>query len=170
MVGYGDYGTGSSCCEHSNQKRRVANNLLEYYGIFGLLPGQPLYFLNFDDPLKARAPRLEGIVARGDSGEPLFVRDKDGLLLQIGIASGVTLPFGIYESVAWWTPVNDYLQWIAENNPLRTVNNIEGDRTWNNPASWRDTAPAVTSKIPNNDETSAAARATIKLVYLTQVP
>ena len=56
----------------------------------------------------------------------------------------------VYGQFSDWTPINVFLQWINENNPLREVTAAAGDFKWSNPAAWIDSVPGVTSAVPNN--------------------
>ena len=43
-----------------------------------------------------------------------------------------------YGEFSDWTPINLFLQWINENNPLRNVTATAGNFNWSNPAAWID--------------------------------
>ena len=49
-----------------------------------------------------------------------------------------------------WTPINLFLEWVAQNNPLRKVTAAPGNFNWSNPAAWIDSVPGVQSAAPNN--------------------
>jgi len=126
----------------------------------------------FRDPSLVPAQPLEAGVAPGDSGGPLFAVI-DGQLVQIGVARGAGLQvlycgvqpcsdnnpnktvtgslfsFG-YGSGNEWTPINLFLQWIQQNDPLRLVAAASGNFNWNNPTAWVDSVPGVASAVPNN--------------------
>ena len=40
-----------------------------------------------------------------------------------------------------WTPLSLFLDWIAQNNPLREVTAAPGNFNWSNPAAWIDAFP-----------------------------
>ena len=111
--------------------------------------------------------RLEGGTVAGDSGSPVFIMTANGIV-QIGVLSGggnpaVTPPpdsdcrdivnnpcgQGLYGDGSAWTPLALYLQWLAENNPLRQVTAAAGNFNWSNPAAWID-LPGVQSAVPDN--------------------
>jgi outer membrane autotransporter protein len=123
--------------------------------------------------LPPQTPPLEAGTAPGDSGGPLFAMI-NGQLTQIGVVRGGQgqLTFycgnppiicgqndpaqaGILERFFYgeyndWTPINLFLQWINENNPLREVAAAPGNFKWSNPAAWIDSVPGVASAVPNN--------------------
>jgi outer membrane autotransporter protein len=109
---------------------------------------------------------FEGGTGGGDSGGPLFAMI-NGQLIQIGVVrgglgqitnycegpEGPTEPVpcdqnhqvftGFLERLGYgefsdWTPINLFLQWINENNPLRQVTAAPGNFNWSNPAAWID--------------------------------
>jgi outer membrane autotransporter protein len=47
----------------------------------------------------------------------------------------------VYGEFSDWTPINLFLQWINENNPLRLVTAAPGNFNWSNPAAWIDAFP-----------------------------
>jgi outer membrane autotransporter protein len=57
-----------------------------------------------------------------------------------------------YGEFSDWTPINLFLQWIDQNNPLRDVTAKAGNFTWSNPAAWTDKVPGVASAVPNNTD------------------
>ncbi|MDO9411137.1 MAG: autotransporter domain-containing protein [Pseudolabrys sp.] len=169
MVGYGENGTGSTCCTPSDNKRRVA------YGELGglmarntapLLPASTLaqrfYFAQFRDPLnpnrhnafnvKTPINALEGGTGRGDSGGPLFTYI-NGELIQLGELRGGDNPGGTpsrYGDIGFWTPVADYADWLAANNPLRSLTAKAGNYNWSNASAWQDGAPGGRIAAPTN--------------------
>jgi hypothetical protein len=46
-----------------------------------------------------------------------------------------------YGAFSDWTPINLFLEWINENNPLRQVTAAPGNFNWSNPAAWIDAFP-----------------------------
>jgi outer membrane autotransporter protein len=121
--------------------------------------------------------RLEAGVAPGDSGGPLFAVI-GGQLVQIGVTrggggssilycgvspcppntpeddpkvTGTLTSFG-YGSFSDWTPINLFLQWIKENDPVREVTAAAGNFRWSNAAAWIDTVPGVAGAVPNNTQ------------------
>ncbi|MBV8512998.1 MAG: autotransporter domain-containing protein [Xanthobacteraceae bacterium] len=71
-------------------------------------------------------------------------------LVQIGLVQGGD-PSGTYGMTNNWTPVNLFLDWIAENNPLRQVTAAAGNFNWSNQAAWVDSVPDFVSEVPNNN-------------------
>jgi outer membrane autotransporter protein len=151
----------------NDNRRRVGMSSLANYGPTSAT--QSFFVSEFRDPPQVR---LEAGVAPGDSGGPLFAVI-DGQLVQIGVARGAGVQvfycgaspcsennpnktvtgslfsFG-YGSVSDWTPINLFLQWIQQNDPLRSVTAKAGNFTWSNPAAWNDSVPGVASGVPNN--------------------
>jgi subtilase-type serine protease len=128
-----------------------------------LSPNDPNFF-----NLQVPTTPLEGGTASGDSGGPLFasingqmtqigvVRGGQGQLTYYcpgpgGVddpivcadqnnppnQTGYIERFG-YGEFSDWTPINLFLQWIQENNPLRQVTAAPGNFNWSNPAAWID--------------------------------
>ncbi|MDO9411135.1 MAG: autotransporter domain-containing protein [Pseudolabrys sp.] len=166
MVGYGNYGTGSACCNPADNKRRVAESalggLLTYNTVFSGAVTDALYVAQFRNPLDPTSPNrfghtvptrpLEGTVASGDSGGPLFVTI-DGKFVQIGELEGGSNPVGRtgeYGDTNAWTNVAAYTNWLAVNNPLRTVSAKAGNHEWTNADAWQDSVPGVVTAAPNN--------------------
>ncbi|MGO4571103.1 autotransporter outer membrane beta-barrel domain-containing protein [Microvirga sp. 2TAF3] len=164
MVGYGASGTGSNPPERDtgpyDDKRRVGDTLYAGYlpgSEAGFAGNQQFYIMGqFENPAApddpaGPIPRLQAGAAPGDSGGPLFIMTSDGLI-QIGVADWVVNfegpQFG-YHSVTGWTPVIDYLGWIAQNNPLRQVSAKAGNSLWSNPAAWQDLYSGA-AVVPNN--------------------
>jgi hypothetical protein len=58
----------------------------------------------------------------------------------------------VYGQFSDWTPINEFLQWINENNPLREVTAKAGNFNWSNPAAWMDlvTPDAAGPRAPDN--------------------
>ena len=87
---------------------------------------------------------LEGGTASGDSGGPVFIQTAAGLV-QIGVAAGRIQSLRArsveYGDISDWTPLNLFLDWIAQNNPLRQVTAAAGNFNWSNPAAWIDSVP-----------------------------
>ena len=134
MAGYGMNGTGTSCCNPIDNKRRIATTNLGSYAPLAVSP-QPFYLAQFRNPLSPNNPnsfgltvpvtQLSGSTAFGDSGGPLFIQTAQGLV-QIGLVQGGVNPVGPlseYGDIGVWTPVNLFLNWIAQNDPL-----TRGDR------------------------------------------
>jgi uncharacterized protein with beta-barrel porin domain len=55
-----------------------------------------------------------------------------------------------YGNLGDWTPINLFLSWIQQNDPLREVTAAAGNFNWSNPAAWIDSVPGVVSSVPNN--------------------
>jgi subtilase-type serine protease len=72
---------------------------------------------------------------------------------------------GSYGTISAWTPINLFLTWIAQNNPLREVTAAAGNFNWSNPAAWTDSMPdalrlsGVVNGVPNNRVISYTAGA-----------
>jgi outer membrane autotransporter protein len=162
-AGYGDNGTGTFCCNGIDNKRR--NMTIEFgayaNSIFGVpLSTQPFLLAQFRDPLNPNSTipnnnlnnvfnltvptsPLEGGTAGGDSGGPVFIQTAAGLL-QIGELFGGFNPVGFpseYGALSIWTPLNLFLDWVAQNNPLRQVTAAPGNFNWSNPGAWIDAFP-----------------------------
>jgi outer membrane autotransporter protein len=162
-AGYGVNGTGTNCCNPVDNKRR---NMTIELGVslpivtpFGT---QPFLFAQFRDPLNPNNPNsflltvgtspLEGGTTSGDSGGPVFIQTAAGLV-QIGELQGGANPLfpsppnppgtgvGLYGAVGVWTPLNPFLDWLAQNNPLRQVTAAAGVFNWSNPSAWIDAFP-----------------------------
>jgi secreted trypsin-like serine protease len=74
---------------------------------------------------------LEGGTAGGDSGGPVFVQTAAGLV-QIGELNGGFNPVNPnnpcqYGDISLWTPLALFLDWVAQNNPLRQVTAAAGN-------------------------------------------
>jgi outer membrane autotransporter protein len=155
-AGYGQNGTGSACCNPVDNKRR---NMTIEFGAYQPAPPeiaggtQPFLQAQFRDPLSPNFPNsfnlavptspLEGGTAGGDSGGPVFIQTAAGLV-QIGVlAAGFNDfgPPGQYGDISLWTPLNLFLDWVAQNNPLREVTAAAGNFNWSNPAAWIDAFP-----------------------------
>ena len=174
MAGYGFSGTGTSCCNGADNKRRIATTDLGAYqpSIVNPFGGpQPFYEAQFRDPSSPNNPnlfgltvpvtQLSGTTVQGDSGGPLWIQTAQGLV-QIGVVQGGGNPFGSpgeYGDIGDWTPVNLFLGWIAQNDPLREVTAAPGNFNWSNPAAWVDSVPGVVSAVPNNTVISYTAGA-----------
>src|SRR5262245_21885119 len=152
-AGYGNFGTGTNCCLDSDNKRR---NMIVELGAYGtsilgvnITPGmgtQPFLLAQFRDPLNPNLNNLFGLTVPtsplegsglpGDSGGPVFIQTANGLI-QIGELSGggnfFMLPVGQYGTHMGWTPLSLFLDWIAQNNPLREVTAAPGNFNWSNP-------------------------------------
>src|SRR5262249_58116945 len=114
---------------------------------------QPFLFAQFRSPLSPNNPNtfgltvptspLEGGTAPGDSGGPVFIQTAAGLV-QIGELFGgfnVFGPASQYGALSGWTPLSLFLDWIAQNNPLREVTAAPGNFNWSNPTAWLDAFP-----------------------------
>jgi outer membrane autotransporter protein len=175
MAGYGGFGTGTNCCDGGigENNRRIATTELGAYQPTkrpGVGDTQPFYRAQFRDPSSPNNPnffgltvpvtQLSGTTVQGDSGGPLWIQTAQGLV-QIGVVQGgLNLPGqGLYGDISDWTPVNLFLDWIAQNDPLRKVTAAPNDFNWSNPAAWVDSVPGVVSAVPNNTVISYTAGA-----------
>ena len=65
--------------------------------------------------------------------------------MQIGeLQGGFNNPlFGppTYGDISFWTPLTLFLDWVAQNNPLRQVAAAAGNFNWSNPGAWIDAFP-----------------------------
>ena len=166
-AGYGANGTGTNCCNPIDNKRR---NMTIEFGAYEPPPAlfgggtQPFLQAQFRNPLSPNNPNdfvltvptspLEGGTAGGDSGGPVFVQTAAGLV-QIGELNGGFNPVNpanpsIYGDISLWTPLALFLDWVAQNNPLRQVTAAAGNFNWSNPAAWIDSVPGVPSRVPDN--------------------
>jgi outer membrane autotransporter protein len=163
----------------SDNRRRFGTSSLLPYGVPPYLNvSQPFFFSEFRTP---PATPLEAGTAPGDSGGPVFAMI-NGQLTQIGLVRGGdpgvstaycrdksestatpclpndarpivgTLTEDGYGEFSDWTPINLFLQWIEQNNPLRDVTARAGNFSWSNPAAWTDKVPGVASAVPNNTD------------------
>ena len=163
-AGYGANGIGTNCCNPTDNKRR---NMTIEFGAFEPLPGggtQPFLQAQFRNPLIPNNPNefgltvptssLEGGTAAGDSGGPVFIQTAAGLV-QIGTLTGGFNPINPlqpsqYGDISFWTPLGLFLDWVAQNNPLRQVTAAAGNFNWSNSAAWIDSVPGVPSRVPDN--------------------
>ena len=70
--------------------------------------------------------------------------------MQRQVGTDQSFPYGESSD---WTPVNVFMQWIAQNNPPRQVTAAPGNFNWSNPAAWIDafTDPArPNGAVPDN--------------------
>lgn len=178
MVGYGGSGTGTTGATAQDAKRRIAQSSLGYYGSISGGPAadagvantgsgsnQTVFEAQFRNPDSPGNPDLfglnaanvpvrplEGGVASGDSGGPLFIVTANGLV-EIGTVIGGSNPGGVnagYGDTNQWTPVQLYANFIAQNDALRLYSSNPGNFTWSNPAAWSDSVAGVTAQVPNN--------------------
>ena len=161
-AGYGVNGTGTNCCNDIDNKRR---NMTVELGAFQPAGGtQPVLQAQFRNPITPNNPNdfgltvptstLEGSTVFGDSGGPVFIQTPDGLI-QIGVTrSGFNPvpPFnaGEYGTIMEWTSLSLFLDWVAQNNPLRQVTAAAGNFNWSNPTAWIDSVPGVPGQVPDN--------------------
>ena len=165
-------GTGTIFPNDTDNKRQIATTNLGAYqpSIQGGGP-QPFYEAQFRNPLSPNNPnsfgltvpvtQLSGTTNVFDSGGPLWIQTAQGLV-QIGLVQGGSnpvAPFFGYGDIGDWTPVNLFLDWIAQNDPLRKVTAAPGNFNWSNPAAWVDSVPGVVSAVPNNTVISYTAGA-----------
>ena len=178
MVGYGGSGTGSTGLIAQDAKRRIADTSLGYYGPIngglaaaadvsntgGNVP-QNVFEAQFRNPSSPGNPdifglnamgvpirSLEGGVAGGDSGGPLFLVTATGLV-EIGTVIGGSNPFGKdagYGDANQWTPVQAYAGFIAQNDALRQYSSNTGNFNWSNTAAWTDSVAGVGAQVPND--------------------
>jgi subtilase-type serine protease len=164
-AGYGGSGTGSGTPMTLNFDNKRRNMTIEFgaYGTSVLgnaVSTQPFLLAQFRDPLNPNSTipnnnfnnvfnltvptsPLEGGTAPADSGGPLFIQTPAGLV-QIGELFGGFNPGNLgtnYGDVSGWTPLALFLDWIAQNNPLREVTAAPGNFNWSNPAAWIDAFP-----------------------------
>lgn len=156
IVGYGNYGTATQPPTvdgpNDGQRRKAQTNI----GAYQLNDqGQISYFAEFRDPanpnlfntfnLSARPSSLEGAIASGDSGGPIFYCAAGALnqcttpqLVQIGVtccgdAEG-------YGSQSVWTPNALFADWISRLGlPGMLVANA-GNYNWSDPGAWTNGA------------------------------
>ena len=173
-AGYGANGTGTMCCNAIDNKRR---NMTIEFGTYALISPQlfvggstqPFLQAQFRNPanpfgqnppdpqlnffnLTIPTSTLEGGTAGGDSGGPVFIQTAAGLV-QIGELSGGVNPVNQpseYGDISAWTPLALFLDWVAQNNPLRQVTAAAGNFNWSNPPAWIDSVPGVQSRVPDN--------------------
>jgi uncharacterized protein with beta-barrel porin domain len=161
IVGYGGFGNGTQGCVTTGPdgNRRMATTQLGAYATDNTT--QEFYQAQFRNPLSPTSPNsfnltvpvppLSGGTCPGDSGGPVFIQTAQGLV-QIGELFG-TFTSGLngqYGNVSAWTPINLFLDWLAQNDPLRQVTAAPGNFNWSNSAAWMDSVPGVVSAVPNN--------------------
>jgi hypothetical protein len=165
-AGYGGIGIGTNCCDATDNKRRSMTTefgaLVAGAGIgYGTAPFLSAQFRNPANPfglnpanpdlniftLTVPTSQFEGGTVGGDSGSPVFIMTANGLV-QIGVLSGGGNPAADeenprlrYGDVSAWTPLALYLDWLAQNNPLRQVTAAGGNFNWSNSAAWIDAFP-----------------------------
>ncbi|MBV8512070.1 MAG: autotransporter domain-containing protein [Xanthobacteraceae bacterium] len=84
----------------------------------------------------------------GGPDDPVVCPDQNNPVGQTGLLER----FG-YGNFSDWTPINLFLQWIQENNPLRQVTAAAGNFNWSNQAAWIDAFPDPANPngaVPNN--------------------
>src|SRR5262245_21575899 len=69
----------------------------------------------------------------GPGAPPVVCSDQNNPVGATGFVRGQ-----VYGAFSDWTPINLFLQWINENNPLRQVTAAPGNFNWSNPAAWID--------------------------------
>src|SRR5262249_7660926 len=159
-------GTGTGMTLNFDNKRR---NMTVEFGayaasvpVFGFALTQPFLQAQFRDPLNPNSTipnnnvnnvfnltvptsPLQGGTAAGDSGGLVFIQTAAGLV-QIGELFGGFNPVnlaapGRYGDVGFWTPLALFLDWVAQNNPLRQVTAAAGNFNWSNVGAWIDAFP-----------------------------
>src|SRR3984893_7963425 len=160
-AGYGANGTGTACCNPTDNKRR---NMTIEFGAFAQLGDSNFLQAQFRNPLSPFDPNefgltvptssLEGGTAAGDSGGPVFIQTAAGLV-QIGTLTGGFNPINPlqpsqYGDISFWTPLALFLDWGAQNNPLRQVKAAAGNFNYGTTAAWIDSVPGVPSRVPDN--------------------
>ncbi len=177
IVGYGQYGTGLDAGLYSDPKnpaleapgdgrRRYGQTVLgDYtYWTFDRTGDTPIIIAQFRNPDSPADPDAYGLSedgipvpglqagnGGGDSGGPLFLVMEDGSLVQYGIlallnpAPDGTLRYGVYSG---WEFIQNYSDWMAENNPLRITSARSGSFNWSNANAWIDTNGY--SEVPDN--------------------
>jgi uncharacterized protein with beta-barrel porin domain len=169
IVGYGAWGIGTGTLNPSDLQRRKAQTNIGEYDLPANVAhsGQPFYSAQFRDPanpnrfnsfgLLTPPPSLQGGIAGGDSGGPIFYCPAGALdncttpqLVQIGVAccSGGS-PFANgdgYGSIGSWTPTALFSEWISSLGlPGMLVANA-GNYKWSEPGAWMNGA------IPGNQD------------------
>ena len=149
--------TEPRCLPAVDPRRRRSTAILEAQFRNPLSPNNPNSF-----GLTVPVTQLSGTTCHGDSGGPVWIQTAQGLV-QIGVVQGGLKPcsghgFG-YGDISDWTPLNLFLDWIAQNDPLRKVTAAPGNFNWSNPAAWVDSVPGVVSAVPNNTVISYTAGA-----------
>jgi uncharacterized protein with beta-barrel porin domain len=163
IVGYGNYGTATQPPTvngpNDGQRRKAQTNV----GAYQLNDqGQISYVAEFRDPanpnlfntfnLSAQPSSLEGAIASGDSGGPIFYCAAGALnqcttpqlVVQIGVACCADA--GGYGSQSIWTPNALFADWISSLGlPGMLVPNA-GNYNWSDPAAWMKGA------IPGNQD------------------
>lgn len=173
LVGYGWAALGSDPGGAiSDNRRRVAANILDYVGPAAGLPGlsgvsdQIVVATDFDQAGNPRASSmgstdpvaLEGSTQAGDSGGPVFIIGPDGQLIQIGVLTGGYTPPGVdatkgeayghvfvtYGDASFWPAIWTFQDWIAQNSFLQSASAVAGDGLWSSASHWSG------GMVPNN--------------------
>ncbi len=183
IVGYGQYGTGLDAGLYYDPKnpdleapgdgrRRFGQTVVgDYtYWTFDRTGDIPIIVAQFRNPDSPTNPDMYGLAedgipvpelqagnGGGDSGGPLFLVMEDGSLVQYGIlgllypSPDETLRYGV---VSGWEFIQNYSDWMAENNPLRITSARAGSFNWSNANAWVDTNGY--REVPDNIEGSFA--------------
>ena len=146
ISGYGLHGTGSLPDQEFDGKKRWGKNILSIISLESSINGPSIsntpdkiilgfYFdQNFDSN--------ESMISLGDSGSPLLLKENDNYLVA-GIASWVKKDIVTqnrgYGSSAGFSSVQQNLDWIMENNPLRKISSLS-DGSWNDQNNWNDSS------------------------------
>ena len=164
--------------QNSDDRRRIAYNYVDHAGI---VTGETnLIVFDVDDPnnplpFGAGIPGItvsntpvhtfEGSSAGGDSGGPMFLQLGDSSWVQVGISQGGGDPNNTgdanYSSFGTYTNVAAYLDWIAQNNPLREVS-ASGTGNWGSATLWSE------NRVPSNVASMTPGEARYFNVTLSQ--
>jgi hypothetical protein len=167
IVGYGNFGTGTqgAVFDADGQRRKAQTNIGAYLPISQIpdwndalgASSQNVYLAQFRDPanpnlfnvfnLSTPPPMLQGGIAPGDSGGPMFYCPAGALnqcttpqLVQIGEVFGEPLGRTGYGQLGIWNPTALFADWISSLGlPGMLVANA-GIYNWSDPGAWRNGA------------------------------
>jgi len=169
IVGYGNFGTGTNpptpFGPNDGQRRKAQTNIGAYLPISQIpdwndalgASSQNVYLAQFRDPanpnlfnvfnLSTPPPMLQGGIAPGDSGGPMFYCPAGALnqcttpqLVQIGEVFGEPLGRTGYGQLGIWNPTALFADWISSLGlPGMLVANA-GIYNWSDPGAWRNGA------------------------------
>ena len=141
LSGYGLSGTGSNPDQGFDKRKRWGNNEISaidnedfFNGTSDFdIEGRDIYVINFSENKNF----LESMISRGDSGSPLLIK-QGGTYLLVGVASwlkkGLNNDTG-YGSTAGFSSIQQNLEWLKDNNPLRFVIS-SNDGIWDQDLNW----------------------------------
>ena len=165
VSGFGLHGTGSIPDQDFDKKKRWGTNNLSIIADENVIngpsisttPAKVILGFYFDEDKSA----FESNISLGDSGSPLMVKSGDDFTV-IGIASWVKKDSSTqnrgYGSSAGFASINQNIEWLLENNPLRQVQSNDNGY-WSDVKNWNDL------DIPSNQYPSDAEYNAVSAKY-----